>query len=46
AAIKDAIAYFKREFKAKEVKVTLASKSSHQKAKVAEPGRPGIALIF
>ena len=46
AAIKDAIAYFKREFKAKEVKVTLASKSDHPKAKVAEPGRPGIALIF
>jgi leucyl-tRNA synthetase len=46
AAIEDALAYFKREFKAKTVKVTLATKSAHSKAKVAEPGRPGIALIF
>lgn len=46
AAIEDALSYFKREFKAKTVNVTLASKSGHPKAKVAEPGRPGIALIY
>ncbi|MGC9778992.1 MAG: leucine--tRNA ligase [Candidatus Heimdallarchaeota archaeon] len=46
AALQDAIDYFKREFKAKEVTIELASKSKHLKAKVAEPGRPGISLIF
>jgi len=46
AAITDALDYYKREFKAKEVQVVLASKSSHPKARAAEPGRPGIALTF
>ena len=46
AAITDALEYYKREFKAKEVVVMLASKSDHAKARAAEPGRPGIALTF
>jgi len=45
-AIKDAIDFFKREYKIKDFIVTYASKSSHLKAKVAEPSRPGIAIDF
>ncbi|MHA1557806.1 MAG: class I tRNA ligase family protein, partial [Candidatus Heimdallarchaeota archaeon] len=45
-AINDAINYFKREYNIKEFQVTYASKSTHPKANVAEPGRPGIAIDF
>ncbi|MHA1367821.1 MAG: hypothetical protein ACTSP5_15635, partial [Candidatus Heimdallarchaeota archaeon] len=45
-ALTDAIDFFKREFKAKTVNVVFAVKADHPKAKVAEPGRPGIALTF
>jgi leucyl-tRNA synthetase len=45
-ALTDAIEFFKREFKAKNVNIIYASKSDHSKAKVAEPGRPGIALNY
>ena len=45
-AIDDAIEYFKREYNVKEFLVTFASKSNHPKAKVAEPGRPGISIDF
>ncbi|MHA1503819.1 MAG: leucine--tRNA ligase [Candidatus Heimdallarchaeota archaeon] len=45
-ALTDAIDFFKREFKAKTVNVVFAAKADHPKAKVAEPGRPGIALTF
>ena len=45
-AITDAIDYFKREYNVKEFIVTYASKSTHLKANVAEPGRPGIAIEF
>ncbi|MEA2071602.1 MAG: class I tRNA ligase family protein, partial [Asgard group archaeon] len=46
SAIKDAIDYLKQEFSVEEIKVISALKSNHQKAKIAEPGRPGIALNF
>ncbi len=46
AAITDAIDYFKNEYKIKEFQVTYSSKSTHPKANVAEPGRPGIAIDF
>ncbi|MBD3192332.1 MAG: leucine--tRNA ligase [Candidatus Heimdallarchaeota archaeon] len=45
-ALTDAIDYFKREFNVKEVTVIPASESNHPKAKVSEPGRPGIAIEF
>ncbi|NHJ39409.1 MAG: leucine--tRNA ligase [Asgard group archaeon] len=45
-ALNDAIDYYKREFNAKEIKIISADKSKHPKAKIAEPGRPGIALTF
>ncbi|MHA1245510.1 MAG: class I tRNA ligase family protein [Candidatus Heimdallarchaeota archaeon] len=45
-ALTDAIDFFKREFKAKTVNVVFAAKADHPKAKVAEPGRPGLALTF
>ncbi|NHK30581.1 MAG: leucine--tRNA ligase [Asgard group archaeon] len=45
-ALKDAIDYYKREFKVKKITIISADKSKHPKAKVAEPGRPGIALTF
>ncbi|NHJ48276.1 MAG: leucine--tRNA ligase [Asgard group archaeon] len=45
-AIKDAAEFFKRDFKTQEVKIIPSAKSDHPKAKVAEPGRPGIALTF
>jgi leucyl-tRNA synthetase len=44
--LKNAVDYFKREFNVKELKVQFAEKSDHPKAKVAEPGRPGIAITF
>ncbi|MHA1212890.1 MAG: hypothetical protein ACTSSH_10560 [Candidatus Heimdallarchaeota archaeon] len=46
SAIEDALEYYKREFVAEEVKVNFASKSDNAKARIAEPGRPGIALTF
>jgi leucyl-tRNA synthetase len=45
-ALIDAVEFFKREFNAKEVNIVFATKADHPKAKVAEPGRPGIALTF
>ncbi|MFW9924253.1 MAG: class I tRNA ligase family protein, partial [Candidatus Thorarchaeota archaeon] len=45
-AISDAIDYYKREYKVKEVKVYYAAKSSNTKANVAEPARPGISIEF
>jgi leucyl-tRNA synthetase len=45
-ALKDALEFFKREFKTKEVTIISATKSEHPKANIAEPSRPGIALTF